>query len=316
MNLKKIVFVIIALLLTACSINQNVTTIGVEDLRAHLEGNLKTQMLFKSLDSVVITSEKMIKGEIVINAEYRYTTVSAKIEAKAKIIYVKNAKDWYISKIEPKIESIKPTIVSDESLARDVVLSDSGPYFNQAFEYLFFQEKLELISTKTISSVETEYVFEYKDQQSIWSFDQTFTVSAHYDLQKEWSYTLSDWQMNESTGWAGKWQVKLYDIDNKLISVIDDLVITGNLSVTESMSKGRVVQNTLKADFSLNGVTASDKPLIVDKFGQTNVIVIKTGSGKNDWFWMGLGIAGPVVPQNTYFYSVGSQNGGDLVKIN
>ena len=315
MKIQKIVLIVYTLLLFGCSAIKNVTTIGVDVISKDLKNSLKSQINFQDLGEIDVISEQLIKGEIIINVNFKYRTISSNIDAHSTITYVKNLKIWIVSRIETINISIQPTVNPVDASALEVVLNEPGPYFSQAFEYLFYKDKVSLISKEFISNTETKYIFEYKDSQSIWSIDQTYTVSAKYDLQNEWVYTISDWHLEEVCDWAGTWQAKLYDYDHKLLNTIDNIVITGKLSVTDNMIKGRVVQDTLQATFLFNGVSVSSTPIIVDKFRQTNVIVLRTGTGPNDWFWMGLGIVGPVVPGNTYFYAVGSQNDGDLIKL-
>lgn len=312
--LIKTLCLILTLSLYGCIEDQSVSTIGIETIKEDVVSNIKTQYEFYELVETKLISEKLRNNLITVIVFCQYTTESAYISSTITIKYVKNAEKWVVQDFQSKVSKIEITRSAEIDAARSIVIHNTGPYFVEFNKYLYDPSKLALLSTLNINDVETIFTYEYNDNQGPWSIKQTYIVTAKYSVFIGWDYSLTNWTYTETTSWKGNWKIDWYDESNKLVENIDRIVVTGSLSVSDNMDGNRKVDNTLMASFTLYGKAYFVKPVIEEKFNQTNIIKIRTTD--SDWFWMGYQIQGPDLMNQAYYYSVSNKfENGNLLKV-
>jgi hypothetical protein len=246
--------------------------------------DIKDLALISSIKEMSIIT----KTESDTSLEYKLSTTleSYNFSATADITlhYLKNSDTWDLSDHQVDIVSISAKNDPSVSVAVSKVIAKvSNGLLNHPSLLGVNQTYTLLSSTGSKESGLMSLVIGEVFEDDYMTIDVKYMVDAVYDFQIGWNFTLTDWVYTESMKWAG-----IYDLTwtrfepqfpglptNLFFAVgdqIQDIKVTGELSIIRHMDKTEVTNNTLRLQYSFKG---KEYDLIPTVDNSTNVINVE-----------------------------------------
>ena len=244
-----LVTVMLSLMLVSCT---STTTIKDETLKADIIAYLKDYSDVEEVTALNVKSQKSVKGEMVVETSFDFSNTDASFSAQMLLTYDKDNGIWKVANHAFTLLSTNTTNIDKVAVAAFIAKNPSF-YFVSDIEAYFQSKYLVLDSMTKNSSTSTTLVYKYVVQSLNWTFNETYTVEANFSYPDVWQYTMKDWSYVDSSAWAGTWQIKFYKADGTLAETINNIVITGEASISEDMSGKYLKNNTLMVKFTRKG---------------------------------------------------------------
>lgn len=304
--------------LLGCSQSIKDSSISDEVIKTDIIDYLSNSSLnYKNIIDFTTVSQDQNEDSIEVISDFNFSTGSASINGEMTLTYLYAKSNWILSDRVFDLKSMIPFVESNSNEARNLIESDPKPIFDFATIYLFDSSKLTFISSTKVSDISVKYVFVYEDHQLNWDFKEQFTIEATFENKSGWSYSLLDWSYNESSDWAGIWQINWLDEFGNINERIQDIEILGDLSIHSQKGKNISISNGLSIKYTKNSIEYIATVTVDPHENSSNMLKIITGTGANDWFIIGVDIAAPnnVTGDAGYYAANDQYKPGELVRI-
>jgi hypothetical protein len=276
-GIKVFVIGLLGLMLVSCT----TTSIKDETLKADILSYLEDYSDVKEVSSLTVKSQKSVDGEQVVETSFDFSNTDADFSAEMTLTYDKVGDEWEVVNHAFNLLSTNTIhdIDTNSTSIINFITRNQLTFFYERSLNILQPEYLSLDSATKNSPNSTTLVYKYSINKLNWSYNEILTIQADYSYPTGWHYTLKEWVYTETSDWAGTWQINLFNPNGTIAQTINDLVITGNLSVSRDSGGELVEENTLWAKFTYEGQPISTEAYLLNR--STNVCGILLMFGNN-----------------------------------